>query len=225
VRRIRHLDVRHLATNAAPLAGCSPARQRLRREALSMALTEQLVEAAYSYRVVALEAPAGPSLRAGGETFDASRLLPQTGTLTAVGALACTLGPKVEARVSRLFREKRAALAAALDELANDLLFAASRIAEDHLLAACRRDGLSVSGELRAGDPGLQLAAQPAVLQLADGAALGIALISGHFMQPLKSLAALFAVGTDLPRAQWSRCANCPAVARCRHHSSAAMAA
>lgn len=187
-----------------------------------MALSEQLVEAAYSYRVVALEAPAGPHLRAGGSTFDAPRLLPQTGTLTAVGALACTLGPKVDARISRLFREKRAALAAALDELANDLLFAASRMAEDHMLAACRQNDLSVSGELRAGDPGLHLDAQPAVLQLADGAVLGIALTSGHLMQPLKSLAALFGVGTDLPRTPWSRCACCPAVARCRHRSPAA---
>ena len=56
--------------------------------------------------------------------------------------------------------------ATALDALGNELLFEVSRRAQDRLHADAVRRGLSLAGELRAGDPGLALDAQPAVLQL-----------------------------------------------------------
>ncbi len=63
--------------------------------------------AAYSCRIVPLDAPPAP------------RLLPESGQLTAIGCGARTIGPAPEARVASLFAERRAARAVALDELGN----------------------------------------------------------------------------------------------------------
>ena len=151
----RGFDIlRHAQT--APLNGRpSAARTRLRAEALAMARDDALVHAAYSYRIVPLDVPAAPVLQAGGESLEAPWLLPASGQLTALACGACTLGPQLERRVSELFAQRRVSLAMALDELGNELLFVISRRAQDRMQAEVSRSSLTMSGELRAGDPGL----------------------------------------------------------------------
>lgn len=194
----------------------SPARERLRAEALRLARDEALVEAAYGYRIVSLEAPPAATLHAEGQTLRAPKLLPPAGRLTALACAVCTLGSKVETRVRALFAERRASLAMALDELANEWLFEVSRRAQDRMHADVARRGLSMSGELRPGDPGLDLEAQPAVLRLAGAEAIGVR-VSGHMlMHPHKSTSMVLGVGIDLPPAEWSRCDECRKRATCR---------
>ncbi|MCM2251524.1 MAG: hypothetical protein NDJ19_04105 [Ramlibacter sp.] len=222
---VRGLDVLRHAQASPPSGPASPARQRLRAQALAMARVEGLVDASYSYRIVPLQGPAAPLLRAGGESLEAPRLLPASGQLTALGCAACTLGPGLERRVSELFGERRASLAMALDELGNELLFDTSRAAQDRMFAEASRRGLSMSGELRAGDPGLALAAQGAVLRLADADSIGIRLGGSLLMHPLKSTSMVLGVGVDLPASTWSRCDSCRSSARCAVRARAAAAA
>lgn len=191
-------------------------RHRLRTEALRTARDESLVEAAYGYRIVPLDAPPAPGLRAGGETLHAPWLLPPSGRLTALACIVCTLGPRIEQRVSALFAERRPSSAMALDELANELLFEVARSAQDRLQADIARRGLSMAGELRPGDPGLALDAQPGVLRLAGAAALGVRVDDRLLMQPRKSTSIVLGVGVDLPPADWSRCDECPKRTTCR---------
>lgn len=201
---------------AMPLRGhATGLRARMRGEALELARAEKLVDAAYSYRIVPLEGSARPTLRAGGEVLQASRLLPESGELTALGCAACTVGPGIEARVRSLFAEKRASLALALDELGNEMLFEVSRRAQDRMLADAVRRRLTFGGELHAGDPGLELEAQGAVLRLAQADGIGIRLGRGRVMHPLKSVSMLIGIGIDLPKARWSRCDHCPSRAKC----------
>jgi hypothetical protein len=206
----------------APLNGRpSAARTRLRAQALAMAREDALVHAAYSYRIVDLEAPAAPVLKVGGESLEAPWLLPVTGQLTALACGACTLGPALERRVSELFAQRRISLAMALDELGNELLFDISRRAQDRMQAEVSRNGLAMSGELRAGDPGLALEAQGAVLRLAGADSIGIGLSEGFVMHPLKSTSMVLGVGIDLPASSWSRCDTCNSRARCGVRSRA----
>ena len=72
-----------------------------------------------------------------------------------------------------------------------------------------------MSGELRAGDPGLALDAQAAVLRLAQAGGIGVRLGSGQEMQPLKSVSMVFGIGVDLPKTHWSRCDDCSSRAKC----------
>ena len=218
MRVARGFDVLGLAT-ALPLSGRpSSSRARLRCEAIDLARREALVDAAYCYCIVPLERrPAADDvlLHAGGEALAAGRLIPASGELTAIACCVCTIGPALEQRVTALFSERRASFAMALDELGNELLFAVSRRAQDRMQADLARRKLCMAGELRAGDPGLDLDAQPAVLRLAQSENVGVALLPGNLMTPLKSTSMVLGVGIDLPAAQWSRCDRCPNRDKC----------
>ena len=211
------LDINVLGAVAAspPQRKLPPASLRLRQQALGLAEAEGLGRASYSFRIVPLESPAGDVLCADGEQLAAPWLIPEQGELTAVACGVATLGGALEARVSRLFAEQRRALAVALDGLGNELLFAASRRLQDRMLAEVRRLGLTMAGELRAGDPGLALDAQRVVLRLADAAAAGVTLVRGGMMVPVKSTSVVFGVGLALPQTRWSRCDNCRSRPKC----------
>lgn len=193
-----------------------PARARLRAEALALVEAEGLGLAAASYRFVPLErTEAGGVLCVDGEELPAPWLLPASGELTAVACAVCTLGDAMQRRVSSLFAARRAALAVALDGIGNELLFAAARVLQDCMLADARRQGLSMAGELRSGDPGLALETQTTVLRLAEAEAIGVTASHGGMMQPLKSTSMVLGVGLALPDTQWSRCEHCPSRPRC----------
>ncbi|MCX7175290.1 MAG: hypothetical protein NT159_15490 [Proteobacteria bacterium] len=212
----RDLDLLHVVAKAPPPVRLSSVRDRMRGEALDLMRVEKLADAAYSYRIVELDTPVTETLRLTGEILHAPWLLPASGQLTALACAVCTVGPRLEARVSELFGQKRASLALALDGLGNELLFAASRQVQDRVLADVRRRKLTMCGELRPGDPGLGLDAHAAVLRLAQADAIAVSLRGGHTLMPLKSASIVMGVGIDLPAASWSRCDHCPSRAKCR---------
>lgn len=205
--------MRELANN--PREGGSAVRARLRDEAIALIKEEGLVEAAYSYRIVPLDKPATETLYVGGVTLYAPQMLPESGELTALGCGVTTLGPRLETRVSELFGAKRVSLAIALDALANEMLMVLDRRIQDRMLSECYRRRLTMAGELRAGDPGLGITAQEAVLHLADAQSIAVQLNGGHLMTPLKSTSLVIGVGRDLPAVSWSRCDTCPSSNKC----------
>ena len=212
----RGINVLRTVGNAPPSTPLSLTRARLRREALALSEREALVAASFSYRIVPLEHPAGQTLCLEGEILEAPWLLPTSGTLTAVACGVVTIGSALEERVHALFAGRHAALAVALDELGNEVLFAAARRAQDRMLAEATRQGLTMAGELRPGDPGLAIETQATVLRLAGADAVGVSLSSGLVMRPLKSTSMVLGVGLALPEVQWSRCDYCPSLERCR---------
>lgn len=199
-------------------------RRALRDQAVALARGEDLVQPRAAWRIVPLDSDPGPGggLCAGGHRLEAPWLLPASGRLTAIACAVATIGDAIERRVASLFTERRAALALALDEVANELLFALSRRVQDHLMAAVRRQGLTMAGELRAGDPGLALQEQPAVLALAGAESVGITLAGTLMMHPAKSTSIVQGVGHALPAVSWSRCDRCRSRSRCRVAQAAA---
>ncbi len=197
-------------------------RGRYRREAIDLLTRENLLEATFCYRIVALDEPPSDVLRAGGQALDALRLVPESGQLTALGVGVLTLGPALERRASALFAERRMSLALALDKLGNEILSALSRRVQDRIVIEARNAGLTAAGELRAGDPGLPLSAQSAVHHLAGAGTIGVCVTPGQVLHPLKSMSMVLGIGIDLPAANWSRCDDCPSAPRCRMSGRAA---
>jgi hypothetical protein len=189
---------------------------RFRREAIELVEREGLLNAAYCYRIVPLDEPPSDVLRAGGETLEAIRLVPESGQLTAVAVGICTLGPALEQRATALFAERRMSLALALDKLGNELLFALSRRTQDWIVIEARKRQLTAAGELRAGDPGLPLQAQASMQRLAGASEIGVSVTRGQVLHPLKSMSMVLGIGIDLPPARWSRCDDCPSAPKCR---------
>jgi hypothetical protein len=201
------------------IAGQAPAgalRQRFRDEALALIEREKLAEPAMSFAITDLDAPAAETLKAGGESFFAPKLLPSSGQLTALGCGVATIGPRLEERVGLLFRERSMSLALALDDVANDLLLAVSRRLQDRMLLIARTRGLMMAGELRPGDPGLSLNAQAGLLRLANASSIGVSLFGGHMLNPVKSVSMMLGAGVELPPARWSRCDECGSRATCK---------
>jgi hypothetical protein len=116
-------------------------------------------------------------------------------------------------------------LGLALDTLGNQMLMEASRRLQDRILADVAKRGLTMAGELRAGDPGLALEAQPAALRLAGGSEIGVKTSASLALEPAKSATVVFGVGNDLPLALWSRCDECRSRRTCAVALRAAAAA
>lgn len=219
---IRTQDLLRALAAASPSDGRPSVRERFRAEALDLVAHEDLVAARYAFRLVELDAPAGETLRVGGEVLHAPRLLPEGGDLTGIASAVCTIGAALERRVGALFAERRVSLALALDALGNELLREVSRRTQDRMTAAARKQGLTMAGELRAGDPGLALTAQGSVLRLADAGGIGVRVTHGHALDPLKSTSMILGIGFDLPPVRWSRCDDCRHRDGCRMAGSAA---
>ncbi len=203
-----------------PLRPVSPARARLRAAALDLVRAEGLdAGGAWAYELAELGGAVDGLLNDEGRGPRVPWADPPSGRLTGVACYVCTLGAKLPARVHTLFAARERALAVGLDELGNELLFALARRVEDRILVDARRRGLSMSGELRAGDPGLALTAQPLVLQLAGASAIGVTLTSTLLMNPEKSASAVLGIGVDLPPTDWSRCDACRSRERCQHRA------
>jgi hypothetical protein len=194
----------------------SSLRQRFRDEAFALIAREELADPAMSFSIADLDAPAAETLRAGGESFFAPKLLPPSGQLTALACGVATVGPRLEERVGILFRKRSMSLALALDDVANDLLLAVSRRLQDRMLLTARTRGLTMAGELRPGDPGLALNAQAGLLRLAGASSIGVSLFGGHMLSPVKSVSMMLGAGLDLPPARWSRCDECGSRATCK---------
>ncbi|MFO1466344.1 MAG: hypothetical protein U1F35_07890 [Steroidobacteraceae bacterium] len=214
-------DLLPAVASAASHRPRSAVAERLRERAVELAKAEQLGGASFTYRICPLECIDGTVLVTGGERIEAPWLLPESGTLTALACGVCTLGGTLEARVRSLFAEGQRSLAVALDSLGNELLSEASTRMRHRLLKDLRRQGLSLSGELRSGDPGLAIDTQPLVIKLAGAQRIGVSLSHGSLLQPLKSTSGIFGVGIGLPKARWTRCDTCRSRDRCTHAASA----
>jgi hypothetical protein len=220
VSSIQTIDVlKHVVAAGAP-AATSNVGARFRDGAIDLARREGLGKISIAYAIVALDAPASEVLCAGGESFHAPRLLPPSGELTALAFGVGTLGSALERHVSALFAERRVSLALALDSLGNQILMEATRRLQDRILADVAKRGLTMAGELRAGDPGLALEAQPAVLRLAAADRIGVTMTETLALNPLKSASVVYGVGHDLPPADWSRCDECRWRTKCRHRTT-----
>jgi hypothetical protein len=214
------IDVlKHVVTAGVP-STLSSVGARFREEAIDLAQNEGFGKISIAHAIVLLDAPASRVLYAGGETFHAPRLLPPSGELTGLAFGVCTLGPALERRVSALFAERRVSLALALDTLGNQILLEATRRLQDRILADVAKRSLTMAGELRAGDPGLALEAQPAVLRLAGAGRVGVDVTETLALHPLKSASVVYGVGHDLPPANWSRCDDCRSRTKCRQRAT-----
>jgi hypothetical protein len=87
---------------------------------------------------------------------------------------------------------------------------------QDLVLARVGKRGLTMAGELRPGDPGLALEAQPAVLRLSGAERFGVDCTPGLNLSPHKSASVVYGVGRDLPATNWSRCDDCRRRKTCR---------
>ncbi|MEJ2590576.1 MAG: hypothetical protein P8178_04075 [Candidatus Thiodiazotropha sp.] len=184
-----------------PPKDLSLVRWRQRDKAIALIRDEALLLAAYSFdnhRLVGIDGE--HRLCLSGETLPLTAELPKRGELTAIGCGACTLGPRLEARVRRLFADKRVALALALDAVGNELLHILGRRLQGEMLAEIRRLRLIPGQVLQVGTSEFDFAAQAAVLRMGGAKEIGVTLHRSNLLLPQKSTSVALVAGQGLPR-------------------------
>jgi hypothetical protein len=184
--------------------------QKLRQQALELAEAEDLCKGFYISAMVPVDDMDGDALIVEGQRLIAPLLIPEQGLLTILACGVCTLGPRWESSIHDLFTQGRRSLAVALDDLGNEVLMAVSNRMTSRLAAQVQKMGLSMAGELRPGDPGLALDAQDLIVSLVNGQELGVTVVNGGLLHPVKSATVVFGVGKGIPAVNWSRCDYCP---------------
>lgn len=207
--------VKRLAGLRPPPA--SPAVRKQRNGAIELAEAERLTVGGYAFRFLPLDEQREGHFRVGGEWFEAPDMVPECGEITAFVVGVATIGAALEERVQSLFGERKPGLALGLDNLGTEMLFATSSGLEARAKAAARRRELVISGELRPGDPGLELDAQAPLLRLLGLEKLEVHLSDGFLLKPMKSTTVIYGAGVDLPERKWKRCDNCRSKDKCVH--------
>ncbi len=189
---------------------------RARLDARRLLDEERLAEPCSAYRLHRVKAIRGSCFDMG----EACLELPAFSELEGISSLAsaaCTLGARLEERVSDLFRSREPLLAMALDDLGTQLLFRLSDRLYARIRREARRQGLQAGEAQSPGDEGLSLAAQPAVLALAGIDAQLVSANSRGMLRPVKSLSFVVALGPHLPaRSLPPRCLRCASREKCR---------
>ncbi len=184
----------------------SPVRRRQRDKALALLQDEALLEAAYSFSVVALSGRTGEgALRVGVETLRVPTNCLKQRYQVALGCGACTLGPLFAVRVRQLLAEKRGALALALEALGNEILSSLGQRMHAELEAVVRNRGLILGQRLACNDSELDRASRAALLRLVRAGEIGITLQGDNPRHPQHSTIQLCAVGRKRPRLSLSR--------------------
>jgi hypothetical protein len=194
---------------------------KARQESLSLIVSESLVAPKCSFRNIASRELLGtPAELLLGDGALQTPGVEAVGGLTGVTAVACTLGPALEQRVSTLCAERKLSLALALDELGNELLIYTVRLAAGKVRGEARRLGLSTGDMLTPGGRGLSLDQQAKVVELAGGEQIGITVTQKGMLLPVKSRSILVSVGKGLTAKPWRRrCDTCSSREQCRYRT------
>ncbi|MCC6201378.1 MAG: hypothetical protein IT494_00060 [Gammaproteobacteria bacterium] len=206
---------RHTA-RARPL---SPAVRTRLAELIETVTAQRWLQPAIAYRIRTITDRGGDWIELDGAIkLQAPLLAHRMRPASHLATVVCTVGESLSRQVSAWFGSGNPARAVLLDELGSIALTKlADRCGEllrDEALAL----GLDLSGSLHPGDDGFAIEQQAAVLQLAGGDELGIALQGGSTLAPLKSLTAVYGLGKKMPN--WSagdNCATCRARERCSY--------
>ena len=217
---ITDIDISRALAAAAKrprVAGASP---KARREALALIENEALVAPACSYRQLPVREASGALLDFGESMLKVPGFAAVSAKLTGVTAVACTLGPALEGRVSTLCAGRRLSLALALDEVGNELLMYTARLVALRIRGEARREGLSAGETLTPGGRGLTLDQQQAVIAMAGGDRLGITVSEQGMLFPVKSRSMVVPIGEGLAAHPLRRrCERCSSREKCRYRA------
>jgi len=217
---VGNIDIARALAAAARKPRAAGAKPKARSEAVAMVEEETLAAPAFTYRTLPVREVRGELLDFGDLALRAPGLAAFSSQLTGVTAVACTLGPALEARISALCAGRKLSLALALDEVGNDLLFYTARHATLLIRGETRRRGLSAGITLSPGCRDLPLDQQATVIAMAGGERLGITVTEKGMLFPVKSRTLVVGIGSGLTAPPLRRrCDTCSSRDKCSYRA------
>jgi len=182
----------------------------------------QWVEPAISYSLHAVTARERDSLRlADGSCIQSPLVAHRLRRASHLAVGVCTLGQTITGAIQQCFAVGKGLQSLIMDAIATLALYQVGERFESMVQGLAVEMGLQASGMLSPGEEGFDLSEQAKVVQLADGASIGVALTSAGALVPHKSISMVVGLGRKLP--SWSRgesCARCAARDRCPFRQS-----
>jgi len=142
---------------------------------------------------------------------------------THVGVGVSTLGDTLESQVAGLWESSDRLRGVLLDEIGTLALYRLSDRLEEKIQEEAARQGLEMSGVLNPGDDGFDLRAHELVLEISEGASIGVSVTSLGMLRPTKSISLVAGLGVNMPK--WNRaerCEHCKMRERCPYRETLA---
>ena len=182
----------------------------------------QWVEPAISYSLNVVTASERGSLRlADGSCIQSPLVAHRLRRASHLAVGVCTLGQTVTDSIQQCFAAGKGLQSLIMDAITTLALYHLGERFESTVQGFAAEMGLQASGVLSPGEDGFDLSEQAKVVQLADGASIGVALTSAGALVPHKSMTMVVGLGRQVP--SWSRgesCARCAARDRCPFRQS-----
>jgi len=163
----------------------------------ALALGESLMEPRVVYRAAPVSGQGPDLIEVGGERLTIPGIGRLWGSLEAVGAGICTVGPAIEDRVRALWDTRELPLAVMLDSVGSAAAESLAEYANDLLCQAAIVAGTKVTNRVSPGYAGWDTAEQAALFRLCPGDPIGVTLNDSCVMTPAKSLSFLVGVGPE----------------------------
>jgi len=204
--------------------GADPARVILRESVTRMyeeAIKESadLIEPAIIYEICPIrEVRHRQTVLGSGQVFRSQLVASVMASAKEVALVVCTIGPKLEARVSQYFAECKPARAVVLDAVGIEAVNQVSEEASRQVEAMATERGLKASVPVNPGMSSLcSLHEQRVVFEVVPAESIGVKLSSSSVMIPLKSVSMIIGLGEDIPtRGNGSQCDFCSLRETCR---------
>ena len=199
--------------------GLNPETKTAIKELLSDVKKERLLEPVIAQESYQITEIGDEHLSLAGKTILHGRLLPsdRAGAVQLVVAVG-TIGPKLEARVKRLFESNDPLRGLLLDSIGSAAVESLTDEASRRITCEALRQGYQASSPLSPGDPGFAISEQWQLLSLVPAEAIGIRLTASGLMVPRKSVSTVIGVGLQMKT--WTRaqaCARCSLSKTCRY--------
>lgn len=192
---------------------------RARRQAIVMLKEEDLISPLGCHGSLPVCEVNGDRLDFGeGRTLRTSIFAALSPRIEEAAAVACTLGPALEARVALLCADRKLSLALALDELGNELLSYVCRLVTLKMRREARLRGHSAGNMLTTAGGELPFEQQETVIAMAGAGRIGITVTDEGGLFPAKSRMHVVGFGKGLGvQPKGRRCEGCALRRECRH--------
>jgi hypothetical protein len=177
----------------------------------------RLLKPSFAYDIYSITSMDHDQLLLEGNIALHSRLLPAFISEAAqLGVVVCTIGSKLEEKVTEYASNKEALRSLLLDGIGSAAVDSLSQEVCRFMLREATSHGDQVSCPLNPGMPGFSLSEQWQIMKMVPAKDIGVSLTRSGIMVPRKSQSMVFGIGPNMP--QWTqaeRCAHCPLYETC----------
>ncbi len=197
----------------------APQIKTIVQELLDITKNSQLLEPAIAYQIHTITETYPDRVKLPEGKFLIGSFIPSTlPTIKELAVVVCTIGPKLEEKAARFFRQNEPLRGLLLDGIGSAAVDSLSEEACQIVAQEASSNGYQASSPISPGMPGLDISVQKSLFELVPAEEIRVHLTSAQIMVPIKSISMVIGIGTKM--ATWTKahmCKRCPLKKTCRY--------